>query len=242
MQSEATSSRKRLTTPRAAAVAGIAFAVLFTSSIVLIGLSMPPADQERGAWLGQGAGQGRIVLALTLMPFSGIAFLWFVGVVRDRLGTFEDQLFSTVFFGSGLLFLAMTFAAAAVAGGTIASYSLGAGQYVGNGLYLFGRAIMSQIFNTYALRMAGVFMISLGTLWLRTGVMPRWLSVASYLAALVLLLSLSLSVWMILIFPGWVFGISLYILVHNLRSQTHGATDGLAADVTTTQQTAEADK
>jgi len=45
--------------------------------------------------------------------------LWFIGVLRDRLGEREDKFFATVFFGSGLLFLAMLFAAAAVAGALI---------------------------------------------------------------------------------------------------------------------------
>jgi hypothetical protein len=27
-----------------------------------------------------------VSLALGLLPFAGIAFLWFIGVVRDRLG------------------------------------------------------------------------------------------------------------------------------------------------------------
>jgi len=240
MQAEVTSARKRLTTPRAAAIAGIAFALLFGACIVLIGSSMPAGPQERGAWLQKE--RGGAVLALTLMPFAGIAFLWFVGVVRDRLGAFEDQLFATVFFGSGLLFLAMTFAAAAVGAGTIASYSLGAGQILGNDLYTFGRAVMVQIFNVYALRMAGVFMISLGTIWLRTGVMPRWLSVVTYLAALVLLLSLSLSVWVVLVFPGWVFAISAYILIHSLRRRLPVSMDGMVSDSMNGQQKTELNK
>jgi len=136
-----------------------------------------------------------------------------------------------VFFGSGLLFLATTFAAAAV-GGTIVSYSLGAGKLLGNDLYLFGRAVMTQIFNIYALRMAGVFMISPGTVWLRTGVMPRWLSVVTYLAALALLLSLSLSVWVVLVFPGWVLVISLYSLTQNLSRRSPVATDGMTTGST----------
>ena len=230
MRDEVPSARKRLTTPRAAAVAGIAFAVLFAASMVLIGLSIPAESGEPGAWVEQGG--GRISLALSLMPFSGIAFLWFVGVVRDRLGAFEDQLFSTVFFGSGLLFLAMTFAAAAVAGGIIAGYTLGVGESVRSDVYLFGRTLMSQIFGVYALRMAGVFMISLGTIWLRTGLMPRWLSAVTYLVALVLLLSFSLSVWMVLIFPGWVFVVSVYILIHNLRRRGPEPTDGVTATST----------
>jgi hypothetical protein len=230
MRDEVLSTRKRLTTPRAAAIAGIAFAVLFTASIVLIGLSVPAESAERGAWLEQGG--SRATLALSLMPFSGIAFLWFVGVVRDRLGAFEDQLFSTVFFGSGLLFLAMIFAAAAVAGATIASYSLGAGGSVGNEVYQFGRTVMSQIFGVYALRMAGVFMISLGTIWLRTGVMPRWLAAVTYLLALALLLSFSRSVWMVLFFPGWVLVISVYILVQNLRRRTAESAGGVTGGPT----------
>jgi hypothetical protein len=210
-------AERRLRTPRAAAAAGIIFAVLFTISIVLIRLAVPP-DLAAAEWLETGA--GRLSLALGLMPFAGIAFLWFVGVVRDRLGAFEDQFFSTVFFGSGLLFLAMTFAASAIAGGILLSYKLGTSQNLGSDVYFFGRAVMSQIFNVYALRMAGVFMISLGTIWLRTGVMPRLVSLLTYLVALCLLLIVSLSLWVVLIFPGWVFLISVYILVKSLRGET----------------------
>ena len=53
-----------------------------------------------------------VALGLNPVPFAGIAFLWFIGVLRDRLGEFEDRFFSTVFLGSGFLFLAMLFASA----------------------------------------------------------------------------------------------------------------------------------
>ena len=55
-----------------------------------------------------------------LMPFAGIAFLWFIGVVRDGFGRYEDKFFSSVFMGSGLLFLAMTFVSSAVGAGLVA--------------------------------------------------------------------------------------------------------------------------
>ena len=48
-----------------------------------------------------------------MAPFAGIAFLWFIGVLRNRVGALEDQFFSTVFLGSGLLFVASLFASAA---------------------------------------------------------------------------------------------------------------------------------
>src|SRR5256886_16738400 len=173
--------------------------------MLLIRLALP--EELRGTdiadWL-----QGNtttISLALTLVPFAGIAFLWFVGVVRSRLGSMEDQFFSTVFFGSGLLFLAMMFASAAIAGGIIASYALEPDTLTKSGVIVFGRAIMYTITKVYAVRMAGVFMISLGTLWIRTRVMPRLFVFLTYAVALLLLVSSDFTSWLILVFPAWVF-------------------------------------
>lgn len=83
--------------------------------------------------------------------------------------------------------------------------------------------LMYQTSNIYALRMSAVFMISLGTIWLRTGTMPRWLAFVTYALALFLLLSISLSPWFTLIFPAWVLVISIYILVGNLRNRSASA-------------------
>ena len=104
MKQQVAMTRQALRTPRAAAVAGIIFAMLMTISIVLMRLAIPEelSGSNTAAWL-QG-NSTTIELALTLVPFAGIAFLWFMGVVRDRLGKMEDQFFSTVFSGSGLLF------------------------------------------------------------------------------------------------------------------------------------------
>ena len=70
---------------------------------------------ELAAWLRQSA--RRVTLALNLVPFAGIAFMWFLGVLRDRLGALEDKFFATVFLGSGLMFLGMLFVAASAGGG-----------------------------------------------------------------------------------------------------------------------------
>src|SRR5262249_20478048 len=131
---------QRLKTPRAAALAGILFAVLFTSSYVLIRLSIPANPADAGAWLAERG--GTVSLALSLLPFAGIAFLWFIGVVRDRLGHLEDQFFSTVFFGSGLLFLAMAFVSAALAGGIVATYALEHSRFIESGMYTLIRTVM----------------------------------------------------------------------------------------------------
>jgi len=208
----------RLATPRAAAIAGILFSLLFTACLVLL-RSAIPADPYSGTdWIEQGT--QRITIALELIPFAGIAFLWFIGVIRDRLGRYEDQFFSSVFFGSGLLFLAMVFISMAIAGGMIAGYRLNPEITLDSRVIYFGRALMIELSNVYALRMAGVFMLSLGTIWFRTGLMPRWLVILTYLLALSLLIIINLSLWVTLIFPAWVLIISLEILVLNLRRVT----------------------
>ena len=207
---------RRLTTPRAAAIAGILFGLLFATSLVLIRTAIPEYLSDDVAWVEQGA--GRITVALELMPFAGIAFLWFIGVVRDRLGDFEDRLFATVTLGSGLLFLAMVFVSTAIAGGILASSQFYTGDTLNENVIYFSRALMLQISNIYALRMAGVFMISLGTIWLRTGLMPRWLAVITYLVALALLVVINQSVWITIVFPLWVFAISVFFLVRNIKT------------------------
>ena len=211
----------RLRTPRAAAVAGILFAVLLITAYVLIRVSIPPDPADGGAWLEEQA--QTVALALSLVPIAGIAFLWFIGVLRDRMGQLEDRFFSSVFLGSGLLYLGMTFVSAALAGGLLASYALEPDALIASGLYTFSRAVMWRISNVYAIRMAGVFMISLGTISVRTRIMPRGLVFLTYALALVLLFTIDQHQWVTLLFPGWVLIVSVYILALNLRRQGTGA-------------------
>jgi hypothetical protein len=120
----------RLRAPRAAAIAGILFAVLLIASFLLLRLAVPADPLEAGAWLKTNS--NRVALALNLVPFAGIAFLWFIGVLRDRLGEREDRFFATVFLGSGLLFLAMLFVSAAMVGGIIIAYQVQAESLLGS--------------------------------------------------------------------------------------------------------------
>ena len=208
-------TRSGLTTPRAAAIAGIVFSVLLIISLVLIRVSVPDDPQDAGAWLPRS--WKTVNLALHLLPFSGIAFLWFIGVLRDRIGPYEDRFFATVFLGSGLLFLAMLFTMAAVAGGIIMVYGAAPATLMSSGLYQFGRTITQQIMQVYTMKMAGVFMISTCTISIRTGIFPRWMAFLGYALALLLLLSLGYFLWIMLVFPLWVLLISVHILFANLK-------------------------
>jgi hypothetical protein len=191
-----------LSTPRAAAVAGVLFALLFGTALALIRTALPEGAEAGAQWIDDGG--HRIKIASILLPFSGIAFLWFIGVVRDGFGGFEDKFFSSVFIGSGLLFLATMFTTAAV--GVSLEHSSGE-------VATFGQTLLLTLTKTYMLRMAAVFMISLATIWLKTGLMPRWLVGVTYVVAVGLLLASDISMWLTLAFPSWVLVVSVLLLV-----------------------------
>jgi hypothetical protein len=152
-----------------------------------------------------------VLVALGLIPFAAIAFLWFIGVVRDYLGDREDRFFATVFLGSGLLFLAMMLAAAALGGSLVASAHQNS-SLAGSGVWDLSRRATNTLMHTYAMRMAAVFMISSATLLLRTGLVPRLLALAGYAIATALLIAVGTVDWVALLFPAWVALISLHIL------------------------------
>ena len=201
-------------TPRAAAVAGIAFSVLFTVALVLVRLAVPSDPEDAGDWLADGGKRDAVILALNLLPFAGIAFLWLIGVVRDRMGHGEDRLFATVFLGSGLLFVAMLFVAGAIAGGLV----LATGEFLEAGVWSFGRRVSFTLLTTYAMRMAAVFAISTTTIATRLGLAPRWITFLGLVTGVVLLLTAGIVPWIEVIFPAWVFVLSIHILVVTWRS------------------------
>ena len=108
---------RAIRTPRAAAVAGLACSVLFATAVALIDWAIPPGSRDAGAWLSDDAKRRAVSVALQLLPFAGFAFLWFIGVLRDRIGEGEDRFFASVFLGSGLLFVAMFFVSGALSAG-----------------------------------------------------------------------------------------------------------------------------
>ena len=201
-----------LRTPGAAAVAGIIFSVLLITALVLLRLSVPANPRVAGGWLTDPARRAAVTVALALVPFAGIAFLWFIGVLRDRIGDREDRFFATVFLGSGLLFVAMLFVTAAVAGGLFGAASSSSGP-PGPDVLALGRDVTGLLLNVYSMRMAAVFTLTTVTIARRTEIVSRWLTVAGVVAALVLLVAVSFSAWVELLFPAWILALSIDILV-----------------------------
>ena len=203
--------RPLLTTPRSAAVAGIVFSLLLTIALVMIRLSVPTEPGQAASWFTDPSKRASLGVALNVVPFAGIAFLWFIGVIRDRIGQHEDRFFATVLLGSGLLFVAMLFVASAVAAG-LRLEATSQSTAPGMDAWRTEARVASLLLNVYAMRMAAVFTISVATIALRTKVIPRWLAFSGYASAAVLLISLGISPWVQLLFPLWILVLSIHIL------------------------------
>jgi hypothetical protein len=199
---------RRWRSRRSAAVAGIIFAVLLLTALTMIRIALSESSLQ--ALEADSQRRSLILLSLELMPFAGIAFLWFIGVVREQLGNVEDRLFSTVFLGSGLLFLAMLFTGAATSTSLMAML---ASSNPDDNLYAFGRSTTQTLISVYGMRMAAVFTISVSTVGLRTSGLPRWVSYVGYLVALTLLVASGEHKWFQLLFPLWVLLVSVVILL-----------------------------
>ncbi|MEV1069944.1 hypothetical protein [Streptomyces sp. NPDC050263] len=209
-----------LRTPRAAGLVGIVFALLLAAAIVLIRVAVPDEPSNVGnSWVTDPSRRRTVHTALNLIPFAGIFFLWFMGAVRARIGEAEDQFFAMVFLGSGLLFVATLFGAAAAAGGLLVTVEAsGAGSELQG--WSFGRHVTYSLLTTYAMRMAAVFTFSTSTIGHRLGILPRWISLLGYLVALTLLLVTGSIAWAELVFPVWALVVSLHILVASFRPST----------------------
>ena len=200
-------TRRRWRSRRSAAVAGIVFAVLLITAMTMMRVALDGGsfqdlqeDEDRRTMIRVG---------LHLIPFAGIAFLWFIGVVRDQLGDREDRLFSTVFLGSGLLFLGMVFVGAVISASLLAML---AGPHPDERVWEYGRTNTQVLVSVYAMRMAAVFTLSVSTVGLRTAAFPRWVSYLGYAVALVLLVAAGEHRWTQMVFPAWVLLLSVVIL------------------------------
>jgi hypothetical protein len=195
-----------LKTPRAAAAAGIIFSILMITSLGIVRFASTRYGLEPGA-PPEAAHRHALRLALNLVPLAGIAFLWFIGALRNRVGKSEDQFFATVFLGSGLLFVANVFASASVSEALLES-----GPNVHSEVYSFARRVAYTYLNVFAIRMAAVFTFSTCAIALRTAILRRWVSYLGIACGVVLLLVISDWLWIALLFPLWTLLVSSQLL------------------------------
>ena len=201
-------------------LAGIAFSLLFLAAVVVTQNRPAEGMSEQGLidWFETTGKQAFTIVALYLIPFAGIAFLWFLGVVRDRVGVHEDRFLATVFLGSGLLFVGMLWAAGAAVASLVVGGEFAGAPAISATTIDDARGLAAAFLFVLDARAAAVFMMVTSTIALRTGTFPRWLIVAGYLIAVVMLLSLFLLQWVLILFPIWVLVLSLFILNSEIRS------------------------
>ncbi len=207
------------TPPRVVAVSGMVFSALFIMSLVLVRLAVPADPDDPGVWLADPTYRHSVRVALNLVAFTGIAFLWFMAVLRNRIGLLEDRFFATVFLGSGLLFVAMLFSSAAVAGAMLETFAVEGRRPSQSEAYAVARRTVYALLNTYAIKMAAVFMFVTSSIGLRTAFLPRWLAFVGFAIGLVLLLIITDFAWIALVFPLWVLLVSGHILVADFHQK-----------------------
>ncbi len=204
------------------------FAVLYIAGLVIARLAVPADPTEPGVWLTDPTLRSWVRFALNLIPLTGIAFLWFMAVLRNRIGHLEDRFFATVFLGSGLLFVGMLFVAAAVSQGLLDTFATEGRFPAQSETYAVGRAMAYALVNTFAVKMAAVFIIVTSSIGLRTAIAPRWMAFVGYALALVMLLTITNFAWIALVFPSWVLLLSAYILFTDFGRKHQVATNAEA--------------
>lgn len=213
--------------PRMVAISGMIFSALFIASLVLVRLVIPADPTDRGEWVADASYRDRVRLALNLIPFTAIAFLWFMGVLRNRIGLLEDRFFATVFLGSGLLFVGLLLVSAAVAGALLESIAIDGHLAAQSEMFAFGRRASYVLMNVYGIKMAAVFIFMTSSIGLRTAFLPRWLAFVGFAVGLVLLLVITEFAWIALLFPFWVLLVSAYVLIADF-GQGHQVTNAEA--------------
>lgn len=215
----------RIRSIEAAAIAGVAYAVL---SVLALGLlsqfpDLEQSDAEIAEWFADSANQTTLILGCNLVALSAIMFLWFVAVIRRRLGDLEDRFFGTVFLGSGLAFVAVWLGYGASLAGPAVAASHIAGAVVSVDSASTSAGTAAAFLLVLGPRVEAVFVIVTSTLIVRSRVLPTWLAFVGYVFALAMLIVPLVADPLGLGFPVWVLLVSVVILAARPRARQGGS-------------------
>lgn len=214
---------RRLRTIEAAAIAGIVHAILAGVALWIL-TDVPPIDATAAEITAYYEGDTLGFQGLMLRVFSMLAFLWFIAVIRDRIGVREPRFFGTVFFGGAVLYAGIVL----VAGAALAAPSIvveQGGQIPDPGAAVMLTAIGDGLSNDVAPRIAALIVLATGTLGRLSNAFPRWLVATSYLLGLSMLLLVTFLRAGALIFPVWVAIVSVVLLFRPKGTLGVGSTE-----------------
>jgi len=205
------------------AIAGLVFSGLYLASFLAV-RGLPRATwsdtQVLAYYHSTDVGYLKLV-TLYLVPFAGIAFLWFLAAFRERVvrlaGT-EHTMLSTVQLLTGAIYVAMQFSAAASLVTVVLTLDSGVPTPTDVEAVRPFLVLGDTILVVFALRAAAVFMMAGTTRALRAGLFPRWFGMLSYLLAVTLVLTVADVRAVSLIFPLWIGASSILMLLGRERS------------------------
>ena len=181
--------------------------------MIIIRIAIPADPSDPGVWLADLDINNRVNFALNLLPFIGIAFLWFMGVLRNHIGELEDRFFATIFLGSGFLFVGMLFTCGSTSQGLLEVFGGGKLSNAGNETYAVGRRMVYVLLMTYGMKMGAAFMSVASLIGSRTAVLPRFVTCIGTAFAILILLLVSHFAWLSLLFPTWILIVSTWIFI-----------------------------
>ena len=199
-----------------AAVAGIAFAVLYAIAYVLLDRTPlgSASDQELIDYYGDDRNLTLSIAGLVVIPFAGIAFLWFMVALRAAVGATGipvSRALGRVQQAGGIVFLALLFVGGAALVATPISIRFANGEtdpIVARTLPTLGTAVL--LF--FAMRMAAIFVFTTSSIGRATGLIPSWFAWVGYGVGVALLLAWTLATWFALLFPAWVAVLCVLVL------------------------------
>jgi hypothetical protein len=199
----------------AAAFAGLVFAVLSFVAFLLLNsapdLSAP--DSELTAWYSDPSNRSSLTVGLSLSVISAVSFLWFVAVIRRRVGDREDRFFATVFLGSGVLLTGVMLVGAGALASPAVIVDLADGRVPDASVLTALAGLGTSLLLLVLPKVHAVFMISTSTLALRTKTFSRWLSYFGYGIALMMFVMPIVLEPLGLAFPVWVAILSMAMLI-----------------------------
>jgi hypothetical protein len=205
------------------AIAGFVFSLLFITGFYLLG-EVPRGsgvtDQEVIDYYSSSDADTVAIVSLYIIPFAGIAFLWFVVSLRMwisvRATRTVDVLFSNIQLASGILYLALFFTAAAAMSVNSIIKDLEHADVQPNAAREFPQ-YGASLFYVFAIRMGAMFVFTTMTIGRKSNIMPKWFIISGYLLGIGMLLSATFSKVMILAFPVWCMVLCIIIFYYAHR-------------------------
>ena len=218
--------RTRLRSIEAAAIAGVICAVGWSIGLrgLLAAPSVDASDQEIIRYYADPPPGLYTLVLLQFIVIGTIAFLWFIGVVRARLGEGEPKLFGTVFQGGAILMAGVVLAGTAAIAAPAVLAEVG-GRIPDPGAASMTRALAVTLLSVFAPRVATLVVFSTAALGRATGALPRWLVWLSYAVGVFEFVNVTVAPTTVYVFPAWIALVSVVLLIRrSTRSpaQAHG--------------------